>query len=194
MPISPLLPAISTHESFATYIANADAGLEAARTIAQRHAFSDGSVARFPTGAMLVFRVGDARVIKLYPALYARKCEVEKASLKLIENQLPIATPIIVADGELDGWLYLGMTMLPGAPIDAIFNDINPSARGELLRRLGTAVARLHTIKIPNGSPLLHSWNDYVSAQMSGAADRQRRLGLDERYAKQIPNFLSRFQ
>jgi hygromycin-B 7''-O-kinase len=187
-----LLPTIASNEAFATYLADPAAGLAAARTIAQRHAFPDGKIERFPTGAMLVFRVGDACVIKLYPALYARKFAVEQAALRLVEGRLLIATPACLATGELDGWLYIGMTILPGAPIDAIFDTIDPIARTEILKRLGRAIAQLHSIEIPNDSPLLHSWTSYVTAQIAGAVDRQRRLGLDDRYVEQIPAFLAR--
>jgi hygromycin-B 7''-O-kinase len=156
--------------------------------ICARH-HAGGAIARFADGSLPVYAVGDARVLKLYPPIHRDECEVEASVLAAIAGKLPIATPVIDAVGELDGWGYVLMSRLRGESLATAWPRIDEAARVRLMAALGEGLAALHAVDAPALGP--PDWEAFVREQRASAVERQRAKGLDEPWLAQLPGFLA---
>jgi hygromycin-B 7''-O-kinase len=138
---------------------------------------------RFEDGSLPVYAVGDT-VLKLYPPVHRAECALESGVLQAIEGKLSVPTPKVHQTGELDGWAYLLMSRLHGRQIGELTSQL-----GE---QLGEALAQLHSIETDAGDR--RDWTAFMADQQANCVQRQRKLGLDERWAEQIPEFLEHNQ
>lgn len=137
--------------------------------IAARHGLR-GVPEPYPTGSDLVCRVGEA-VIKLTTPGWAHQLEVEGALQRHLAGRLPYAVPALLAEGSFEGWPYLVMSRLSGAPLGQVWEELDARARLRLAARLGEATAALHAVEAPQlPGP---SW---------GGFRRRLRLDLEARY------------
>jgi len=151
----------------------------AARTILARHAVA-GEPRRLG-GSMLVYAAGD-RVLKLFPPVWATSAAGEIAALEAISGRLaPVASPEVVAAGELEGWPYFVMSALPGQPLETLWSGWDGAARRRAAASVGELLARLHGCPLPS-YPLLPpgGWPDFLTAQAAVTLARQRERGLGE--------------
>jgi hygromycin-B 7''-O-kinase len=110
-PLLPILPDRAAYESIQTDV---QTWLPAMRMICQRHTLPAGALARLSEGTNVVFAAGTQYIIKLYPPHWRRLCERERLVAEHLHGKLSVATPAIVAVGELEGWPYLVMQRLAG--------------------------------------------------------------------------------
>lgn len=194
-----LLPAIRDEEEFDAWIARGVPAPEAVAAICLRHGL-DGAWERTTVGSSLVHLSND-RCIKLLPPLESgaesRRIEVE--ALRHLDRALPIATPRVLAEGELEGWPYFVATRVPGVPIDQVWENAGPGLRQRLAAQLGEAIRVMHSVPLPaatrNG---VHSeggpsadWVDFVELQRARALGRERAHGLDPARLAELERFLS---
>jgi hygromycin-B 7''-O-kinase len=164
--------------------------LPGARVIAERHGAS-GTINRIPEGSMPVFAVGDGAILKLFAAPHRRWYEAEHAFLDRIHGLLGVPTPEILGAGdESDGWAYVLMSRLHGAPLDRALTDQPRPVQERALEALGGVVARLHAIPV-SGLPV-EDWEAYIERQVAGCVEVQRRKGLADAWLAQLPSFLAR--
>ena len=161
------------------------------RAVAQRHALA-GELAREGLGTNVVFAVGADRVVKLFPPLWAAEIAVERAALAHVAGRLSVATPEIVADGELEGWPYLVLTRVPGVPLARAWSALDARARERAARRAGELVAEHHALPLPasDGAVPAPHWPDFLRAQTRTS---RTRLGADPRtrsWAEELPAFV----
>jgi hygromycin-B 7''-O-kinase len=149
-----------------------------------------GPAKLFETGSLPVFAVGDAHVLKLYPPCFADECDNERSVLEKVHGALPIATPMIVASGEIDGWCYLIMDRVRGRPLDGIWDTLSSSERIHLAEQVGWFLKALHTMDVREMSSSHVEWPRFVRDQAENCLDVQRRRGLESRWLEQIPPFL----
>jgi hygromycin-B 7''-O-kinase len=167
------------------------AGVDA---ICARHARELGGATRaapFPDGSLPVYAVGEAAVIKLFPPCHAAECDTESAALAAVAGRLPVATPEVIARGELDGWRYLLMSRLPGESLAARWPRLSPAEQLSLAAALGECITALHALDTAGIAVPRPGWREFLAAQTAGCADRQRARGLPERWAAQVPGFLA---
>jgi hygromycin-B 7''-O-kinase len=82
------------------------------RHLADRYGLQ-GEPRRGFRGSHIVYSVGQAW-IKIMAPIFAKDMAFEIAGLKVAQD-LPIATPKILAQGELEGWLYITLSHLPAS-------------------------------------------------------------------------------
>jgi hygromycin-B 7''-O-kinase len=184
----PLLPLLSAAE-YRSARSRTDLWLPAIRAIAQRHGLS-GDPVRFDDGSVPVFAVGTDRVVKLYPPHVARDFDVERAALARVEGRIGIATPALVAEGELEAWRYLVLSRVEGVAIDRAWSSIDAEDRRRLAAQAGAVVARMHALPLDDLAPLEIDWPAFFERQIEGCVERQRSVGVDERWLAAIPAYL----
>jgi len=190
--VSDLLPVTSTPEAFGA-LAKDDARVAAAaRVVAERQGLAGVSIDRFAGGSLPVFALGGARVLKLYPPCFPGEAEVELGALSALEGRLPIATPRVEADGELEGWRWILMDRLRGELLSDVWARLGADERQALAVPMGEAIAALHRVAVPAVVSQRARWSEFVAAQARGCCERQRRFGLSEVWLEQIPAFLDR--
>jgi hygromycin-B 7''-O-kinase len=187
-----LLPPASSVELFQA-IARSDERLASgARAVCERHGLA-GALERFAGGSLPVFAAGDAHVLKLFPPCYAHEADVEHDALQTVAGRLPIPTPLVYAQGELDGWRYVLMERLRGRSIAEAWPEIPSARRDAIAEEIGAALAALHAIDVSSVGPSVPrpDWRAFVAAQRAQCAERQAARGLAPQWVEQIPSFLA---
>lgn len=144
-----LLPEIQTPEDYAACFQARDRWAPALSVIAARHHLS-GPILPASAGVNLVFSVGDA-FIKLCCPLWAAEGRVEREMLRAL--RLPVATPPIRAEGELEGWSYLVVGRLPGVHAEDVLPILGDAARVRLCAQVGEVIAALRATPPPPSLP-----------------------------------------
>ncbi|MCB9564250.1 MAG: phosphotransferase [Kofleriaceae bacterium] len=106
-------------------------------------------------------------------------CATEVAALRRVEGALPVATPAVIAAGELDGWPYFVATRVGGVAIDEVWPALDPRARRRLAHAVGVAVAALHAVRVDDLA-IGPAWAELAAAQRRGCVARERAGGLDD--------------
>jgi hygromycin-B 7''-O-kinase len=145
---------------------------------------------RYPEGTLPVYAVGTGSVLKVYPPCYAEERDREATALDIVDGGLAVPTPRVEATGEIEGWVYLCMTRLPGIPLTEAWPDIPVPDRLRLATRLGEGLAGLHAIRGPRLDALDMDWASFLISQRTGCADRQAKHGLEPGWVEQIDTFL----
>jgi hygromycin-B 7''-O-kinase len=133
-------------------------------------------------GTALVWGAGE-RVLKMVPPVWAEGLAAERAVLERVGGRLGVATPEVVAAGDLDGWPYLVVTRLPGRPLDALWPALDAPARLRAARAVGALLRRLHAVLPPAASALTPpgGWDAFLVERAATTLARQRALGLPAR-------------
>ncbi len=182
------LPEAGTEEQFAAVRRNEALLRPGVRALCRRLGHGGAGVTRFSGGTLPVYAVGDRLVLKLYPPARREHRATEERVLRALDGRLPVPTPRVEAAGEHDGWGFVLMTRLRGEPLTEVWPRTTGRDRDGLADRLGASLAALHQVTVRELGP--PDWEAFLAGQREGCAERQRRLGLDERWAAQIPEFL----
>ncbi|MEU3572915.1 aminoglycoside phosphotransferase family protein [Kitasatospora sp. NPDC036755] len=189
-----MLPLVLTDEEWDAVVPDETVMRPGAEALCARLGLAGLPLERFPEGSVPVYAVGEALVLKLYPAAGARDGVVEERVLAHLDGALPIPTPSVRAAGEdVNGWRYLLMSRLPGQGLAPAWPHIPPPDRERIARDCGEALAALHAL---DPEPLADTlgpgdWPAFLARQRAGAVDRQRARGLTEEWLEQIPDFLA---
>jgi hygromycin-B 7''-O-kinase len=145
---------------------------------------------RAARGGSVVVHLGDRLFLKLFAPIWRHEHDGEVAALGAAAGEIGLATPRIVASGELDGWAYLVMTGLRGAPLDEVWDSIAPNEQARLAAELGQALSRLHAVRPPEALARV-DWRAFLRARVAGCAEQHRRAGAPERIVREIPKYVA---
>lgn len=158
-----------------------------ARLLAARHGLplEDLSQPRssFP---VLVHR---RHVVKLIPDRWRAKLEAERTMLTLVHGKLAVATPEIVAAGELGDWRYLVMTRLTGQAASAVLKTASDAERRSIMRAVGELIAGVQELPAP--ATLAPSWPRFIDKLVAGCAERHAKGGAHPAWTAAIPERLA---
>jgi hygromycin-B 7''-O-kinase len=152
--------------------------------------YSSGPVRQMLDGSVLVGLVGQGLVVKLYPPFLRDHFEFEAAALHVVQGQLRVPTPKLVATGTRDGWPYLVMTQLTGQVLTGAWPVMQEPQRCALLFQLGALVAQVHALPVAPMVALPPAWPDFLQQQRSRCHARQLRTGLPPHLLAQLDEFL----
>ncbi|MBB3052171.1 hygromycin-B 7''-O-kinase [Prauserella isguenensis] len=145
-------------------------------------------VSPLPTGSLPVFAIGDALVLKGYPADDVDEALTELATLRAVDGRLGVETPRVEGEGEIDEWRYIVMRRLPGVDVATAWPSMSTSDRVGLMRELGGLLAQLHAVPPPDLWPA--DWSRFLADRRGGVMAHQGGLGLAGWWREQIPAFL----
>jgi hygromycin-B 7''-O-kinase len=137
-----------------------------------------------------VFAAGPRHLVKLFPPLWAGEQGVERAALQHVAGRLSVATPVVVAEGELEGWSYLVLTRVPGAPLEDVWERLAPEARARAARRAGEIVAEHHALELPGAGVPAPPWPAFVAERAEQARARLAASPRTRAWAEALPGFL----
>jgi hygromycin-B 7''-O-kinase len=173
-----MLPSISSHRDYTKVYTDDQIWLPAIRVLCQRHGLDIASLQRMGLGSHVAFRSGD-KIIKLFSTLWPEDFISERACLKHIHG---LPTPKLIAEGELEGWPYIVMNVVPGAPAVKVWNRLDLQQKRGIVTELGQIMATLHTLpplvlsdntaldKTASGDVALGGdWNTFVQARLDNA-------------------------
>lgn len=131
-------------------------------------------------------------VIKLGPPMWLGEMAREVAALQFVVGQLPVATPVLIAAGTLDGWDYLIQERLPGTDLWGSWPHLASDTRASIARQHGEVMAALHTLPLQDASPDLHfDWAGMLAAQHESCARDMRAGGVDDALVEQVESYLA---
>lgn len=154
-----------------------------ARVISARHRLSLHGLLT-PASSFPVL-IHERYVVKLIPHSWRAKFEAERTMLALVHGKLPVATPEIVAAGELGSWDYLVMTRLFGRAASAALKTASDAEQRPVLRAIGELIARIHQLPAP--AALVPDWPRLVDTLVAGCVQRHAKGGANPDWISAIP-------
>ncbi len=167
-----LLPFVEDGAALDAALADATLWPPAILAIRARHSLAAGSVTRAGRGSFGVFFLGDGLVVKLVPNRWRPQYEAELLLMPRVHGRLPVATPELVAAGDLDDWGYLVSTRVPGRPIADVLPDQEQGAMLPILRTIGGLMAGIHAIPITGLEPITPDWPAFIEQQRASVVAR----------------------
>jgi len=140
MAIVPLLPSIRSEEDYRQVYSDTAIWLPAMKAIAARHGLEGSELRRATLGTNVVFRT-QRHILKLFSGLWRKDYIAEYEALRHVQG---LPTPQIVAVGELEGWPYLVLTVVPGIPAQAVWGHLDQSSQAGIIETLGGMLGQLH--------------------------------------------------
>ena len=160
---------------------------QAAQVISARHRLPFHGL-HMPTSSFPVL-VHDRYVVKLIPHRFRAKFEAERTMLALVHGKLPVATPEIVAVGELGDWDYLVMTRIAGRAASAALKTVSDAEQRPVLRAIGELIACIQQLPAPD--PLATDWPRFVDTLVAGCAQRHAKGGASPDFVSAIAERLA---
>jgi hygromycin-B 7''-O-kinase len=160
-----LLPNLPSPAEYRGVHTDGSVWLPAVAAICRRHGLDANNLERQAAGTHVVFRSG-SRMVKLYAPFWLEDFTAEHAALQPLRG---LPTPELVAQGEIEGWPYLVMTVVPGVPAEEIWPDLTDADRIDLARQLGRLMRRLH-LQDPVAE-LATDWDAFLGERISGAEE-----------------------
>lgn len=181
-----LLPPIRSNAEYSAVVGDDERWRPALRVIAERHGLASAALQRSATGSHIV-HLGDAEVVKLYVPLWPDDFLAERRMLEHVDGRLPIPTPRIVAEGQLEGWSYLVLTRLEGDPLDPLWPTLAPVDQRRLLAQIGELAAALHGLPLwPSQTDPAATWAEFVALRKHKLAEKHARDGLPTAWIEDI--------
>lgn len=165
--------------------------LPALEEIRRRHQLPAGAWIRFALGRNLVFACGEV-VLKLSQPAWAFEIPREADALTFVHQQLPVATPELLAIGELEGWAYLVQRRLPGEMMRARWAELSQANRLTLARQQGELMAALHALPVYHAPPsLAFDWTEMLTEQKAECFQEMQNAGVPEALLEDLPRYLA---
>lgn len=158
-----LLPELATQREYSAIYADTARWLPALRAIARRHGLDPAMLQRQALGTNLVYRTGGT-IVKLFCRLWAQDCEAERLALEAVGG---LGVPEVLAAGELEGWPYLLLRVVPGVPAAEVWGQLDEQQREGVVRELGGLMRQIHAVPPPSG--LKTDWPGFIAARISEA-------------------------
>lgn len=176
----------------AAAVGNAEIWAPGLRVICQRHRLAGDRPLPLDGGTNPVFATPAGLVIKLYAPLWPDWFESERAVLSCAHGRLGVATPEIVAEGELDGWRYLVVTRLDGVELHEVWPELDRRNQLAIARSVGELIARLHALPAAGLERLSRPWPEFVAHRIERCVAQHRERGSPESWVRQLPEYLDR--
>jgi len=165
--------------------------LPALEQIRQHHRLPGGEWTRYALGRNVVFACGDL-VVKLSQPDWTAEIPREADALTFVHQRLPVATPELVAIGEIDGWAYLVQRRLPGVMMRAHRSDLPDAVKVALARQQGAIMAALHALPVQDApASLAFDWAEMLTEQKAECLAEMRTAGVPEALLADMPRYLA---
>ncbi len=158
--------------------------------IAAVHALPPEPWERISFGRNVVFG-SPTTIIKLGPPCWGGEMVREVATLHFVAGKLPVATPTVLAQGNLDGWDYSVQTRLSGTPLWQLWSSMPTEARADLAYQHGQLMDAVHNVTIKDAPAVLQfDWQAMIAEQREQCAATMQAAGVDAALLAQVDAYL----
>ncbi|MFG2027523.1 phosphotransferase family protein [Streptomyces sp. NPDC048825] len=188
-----MLPLVETGEELDGVVGDEALLRPAVADLCERLGLAGQRIVRFEEGSLPVYAIGEAHVVKLFPAFEQAECVREEQVLSHLYGRLPLATPQLHSAGAYkNGWHYLLMSRLPGVDLAQAWPRIPSADQDRIITESAETLAALHAL---NPAPIATAvgpadWRALIAAQRAQVVEQQRAVGLTPSWLEQIPWFL----
>ncbi|MDE3272347.1 aminoglycoside phosphotransferase family protein [Pseudoalteromonas sp. G4] len=117
--------------------------------------------------------------IKLIAPNWLFQYHHEAEALRLCDNaSLPIATPKLIAHGEINNWGYIVTEGLEGQLLSDVYNELTLEEQKSIADQLGRFCLQMHSMPMEKSSVLYKDWQAFIEAQYHNSYARRKRQGL----------------
>jgi hygromycin-B 7''-O-kinase len=187
-----LLPRVETLDGYRKIYRDASVWLPAMQVICERHGLDAAQLEFAPPGSHVVFGIRPDRYVKLFTPLWRSDYLPERLVLGKLSGQADWRVPQLVAEGEIEGWPYLIVTAVEGAPLNEVWGSMGAPDREHIAARCGEFMAWLHTTPIEGLEAIAVDWPAFAERQVLECANELERSELDERLVRSMLEFLDR--
>lgn len=165
---------------------------EAVSEVCAAHGLAAGEITAFADGSNLVAAIGEQLVVKIFPPFHRHQWESERRVLpRFSAARLPIPVPALHAEGErADGWTYVIVDRLGGAPLEACWPALDRDGKAALLLRIGETIAAAHALPVGDLASLPPAWSDFRGEQIARCRARHARLGMPSWLVDGVDDFV----
>lgn len=189
-----MLPTVDKLEDYRRSYRDAGVWLPVMRAICQRHSLDASQLEFAPPGTHVVFRI-EGLYLKLFAPLWADDFVTERLVLHRLSERadaLPVPTPHLVAEGEIEDWPYLVVTAVEGMPLCQVWDEMDVHDREHVAACCGELMAALHATPTEGLEPIAVDWPAFVEEQTQACFDGIARAGLGERWVHDVHAFFAR--
>ena len=167
-----------------------DAWRDAVAEVCGAHGLGCGAIVPFADGSNLVAAVDDRAVIKIFPPFHRHQWESERRVLPRLAG-LRVPVPALVAEGEReDGWLYVIVSKLAGAPLESCWATFDLATKARLLEEIGALMAEAHARPVAELRTLPPAWSTFLEEQRARCVARHQRLRMPDWLVAGIPELV----
>jgi len=163
-----VLPTIATIAEYRALYMDPAAWLPAMEAICRRHGLETASLQREPPGTHIVFRAG-SYIVKLFSPLWGEDYSSERAVLRHLRG---LPTPQAVAEGEIEGWPYLIITVISGRPVNEVWGRLDAAEKRSIVEQVGAFMRALH--EHPPLPALETDWDRFLAERLEHWEDHHR--------------------
>lgn len=189
-----LLPTNLSPLDFDTrYRLESQAWLPAIVDLCHQHGLSSTNLIPFVDGSNLIVSVADEFVIKVFPPFHRNQWESEYRALRRFwTDDVLIPIPRLVQYGEReDRWTYVILSKLPGVTLESIWPELTIAGKIACMERIGTIMARVHSVPVGELYDLDPPWEPFLHGQMSQCKARHERLKMPEWFLREVENYVA---
>lgn len=188
-----LLPVIESNDDLAAVYRDDEVWAPAARAVAERHGIGARSWRRASDGSQIVL-LSDDVILKFYVPIWPDRVAAETAALQLVEGNLGVETPRVVAGGELEGWDYLAMSRVAGVPLRGVEDELTLTDLERLAAELGELLAHLHDLRPSSEGAIaaaVPDWEVFLTTHFEEHAARERQRHTPGEWVEKLTAHLS---
>lgn len=187
-----LLPAVSSLGEYRRVYRDEHAWLPAMRAVCAQQGLDPAELAFAPPGTHVVFRAGEELYIKLFAPLWGSDYASERAVLAALTNAPDRSVPRLVAEGEIEGWPYVVITAVKGAPLREVWHGLGADERLGIAQQCGAFMAWLHTRPVTELEGIAVDWPTFLGKQTEACIERVVEAGLGQGWVTSVRALLER--
>jgi hygromycin-B 7''-O-kinase len=187
-----LLPNNPDRKAYFELFNQDDIWIKAIRYLADKHKLA-GDLMRGTRGSHIVYKVGNYW-IKIMAPIFSKDMAFEIAGLETAEKKTSVATPEIIETGELENWLYIIVSNVPGQRIGDVWPKLKQNAKQNIAQQIAKVTLELQACIPKIGVNNRGDWNLFIKDRFENVTTHHKNKSLDSKWLDKLPSFLSEFQ
>lgn len=163
----------------------------ALREICRRQGLPYRQPRLFAEASAVVAAVAERFVIKLFFSADADHATTERAVLAFLGGIEDVPAPWLLGHGELEGWSYVVMELLPGQPLSELWDELSFEAQRDMMGQLARLARALHDAEPAELGLPWPPWDTFLRGQVEGCLGHHQATGLAAEWCRQIPDFVA---
>lgn len=187
-----LLPEDPDRKTYVELFDRDDVWIKAIKYLAEKHKLS-GDPIRGTRGSHIVYKVGNYW-LKIMAPIFSKDMAFEFAGLETVEKKISVATPEIIETGELENWLYIIVSDVPGQRIGDVWSKLKPSGKQKLAQQIAKVTLEMQACMPNEGVSRRGDWNLFIKDRFESMTTHHKNKNMDINWLVELPSFLSKFQ
>lgn len=164
---------------------------KAVKYLANKHKLS-GDLLRGTRGSHIVYKVGN-HWIKIMAPIFSKDMAFEIAGLETVEKKISVATPEIIATGDLENWHYIIISDVPGHRIGDIWPNLKQLEKQNLALQIAKITLEMQSCRPNARVDSRGEWNNFIKDRFESMTAHHRNRMMDSKWVQELPSYLSQF-